>query len=177
MKDEIQKILDIAKGETRDLIVIGLHTGLRLGDACRLRWEDFDGETVRVRTAKTGAYVQLPAASLLRDLSAKRKKSGYVLPETAALYDRDNSAVSRRVTTVFRSAGLQTVAKSDKWHRDRPDATFHSLRHTFVSRAIEAGIPIEFVKELVGHTTQTMTSHYSHISPEAMAAAFEKMNA
>ena len=177
VKDEIQKILDIAKGETRDLIVIGLQTGLRLGDACRLRWEDFDGETVRVRTAKTGAYVQLPAASLLRDLSAKRKKSGYVLPETAALYDRDNSAVSRRVTTVFRSAGLQTVAKSDKWHRDRPDATFHSLRHTFVSRAIEAGIPIEFVKELVGHTTQTMTSHYSHISPEAMAAAFEKMNA
>ena len=75
-----------------------------------------------------------------------------------------------------RSAGIDTVAKSDKWHRDRPDATFHSLRHTFVSRCIEAGIPIEFVRELVGHTTQTMTSHYSHISPEAMAAALEKMN-
>lgn len=174
---EIAKIRDIAKGETRDLILIGLHTGLRLGDACRLRWEAFkeDG-TIEVPTAKTGALVKLPAATLLRDMSAKKKASGYVLPETAELYDRDNSAVSRRVTTVFRSAGLQTVATNDKWHRDRPDATFHSLRHTFVSRAIEAGIPLEFVRELVGHTTQTMTSHYSHISPEAMAAAFEKMN-
>lgn len=173
-KDEIAKILEVATGETRDLILIGLHTGLRLGDAAHLRWENFVGDAVQVKTAKTGAYVQLPATALLRDLAAKKKSSGYVLPETADLYDRDNSAVSRRVTTVFRSAGLETVAKSDKWNRDRPDATFHSLRHTFVSRAIEAGIPVAIVKELVGHASEQMTTHYSHISAEAMAAAFAK---
>ena len=175
---EIAKILDLAKGETRDLILIGLHTGLRLGDACRLRWEAFKADgTIEVPTAKTGALVKLPATALLRDLSKKKKKkNGYVLPETAELYERDNYAVSRRVTTVFRAAGLETVATNDKWHRDRPDATFHSLRHTFVSRCVEAGIPLEFIKALVGHSNATMTSHYSHISPEAMAAAFKKIN-
>lgn len=172
---EIAKILKIAKGETRDLIIIGLRTGLRLGDASRLKWEAFmkDG-TVVVPTSKTGATVRLPSATLLRDLTAKPKKSGYILPETAEMYERNNSAVSRRVTTVFKAAGIDTVATSDKWKRDRPDATFHSLRHTFVTKAISAGVPVAIVRALVGHTTETMTEHYTHVQGETVADAFLK---
>ena len=49
---------------------------------------------------------------------------------------------------------------------------FHALRHTFVSRLIEAGIPPPIVRELVGHASAAMTEHYTHISESAILAAF-----
>jgi integrase len=54
----------------------------------------------------------------------------------------------------------------------RPSASFHSLRHTFVSRAVESGVPVGIVRALVGHASASMTEHYAHISAEGMAAAF-----
>lgn len=172
---EVSKILATAKGEMRDLILIGLHTGLRLGDAAQLRWENFGKGCVEVKTAKTGALVSLPAHRLLAALG-RQGKSGYVCPSIAAKVSRSHGKeqLSSEVVEIFAAAGLETTVKQDGWTRARADAGFHSLRHTFVSRCVEAGIPVAIVKELVGHTTEKMTSHYSHVGADAIAAAFDK---
>ena len=47
---------------------------------------------------------------------------------------------------------------------------FHSLRHTFVSMAIESGMPSMLVQKIVGHSSVNMTEHYFH---ENMAKASE----
>lgn len=193
---EIDAILGAAEGEWRALIEIGLHTGLRLGDACRLKWEAFKADgAVEVKTAKTGAVVRLPAAALLSELrnvtgghktdieNAKTPikaggdnvRSGHVMPGMAAAYGRDSSAVSKRVTDLFTRAGIATREKRKGWLQSRPTASFHSLRHTFVTRCVEAGVPVAVVRELVGHTRETMTEHYSHISAEAMEAALSAL--
>jgi len=177
---EIAAILDEAQGEWKGLIVIGLHTGLRLGDACRLDWSAFKADgTVEVVTGKTGAVVKLPSAGLLEALERSNivrpsNLQGEVLPEIAAIYKRDPGEVSKRVERMFRRAGLKTREMREGWSRARPDASFHSLRHTFVTRAIEAGVPAAIVRALVGHATAAMTDRYSHVSGEAVAAAFEK---
>ena len=44
--------------------------------------------------------------------------------------------------------------------------TFHTLRHTFATRAVMAGVDIVTLKELLGHKTIQMTMRYSHPSPE-----------
>lgn len=172
-KEEVAKVLALAEGELRSLVLVGLWTGLRLGDACRLKWDAFKADgAVEVKTAKTGAVVRLPASRLMAELG--KRGEGYVMPGMAAAYGRDSSAVSKRVTDLFTRAGIATREKRKGWLQSRPTASFHSLRHTFVTRCVEAGVPVAVVRELVGHTRETMTEHYSHISAEAMEAAFKK---
>ena len=177
LAQEVAAILAAAEGEWRGLIEIGLHTGLRLGDACRLEWSAFKSDgSVEVTTGKTGAVVRLPSAGLLAALgmSGRALPSGYVLPEIAAIYARDPATVSKRVGQIFERAGIERKVKEKGWSKARADAGFHSLRHTFVTRAIEAGVPAAIVRALVGHATAAMTDRYTHISGEAVAAAFEK---
>ena len=177
---EVSAIEAEAQGEWRGLIEIGLHTGLRLGDACRLRWSSVRGGMVETTTSKTGARVRLPSRKLLsalKDAGIVRggaRGDALVLPTIAAIYKRDPSEVSKRVRRIFKRAGLTTRVREAGWSRARADASFHSLRHTFVTRAIEAGVPAAIVRALVGHATAAMTDRYSHVSGEAVAAAFEK---
>lgn len=175
--EEIAALLSAAEGEWRGLIEIGLHTGLRLGDACRLEWSAFKADgSVEVTTGKTGAVVRLPSAGLLAALgmAGRALPSGYVLPEIAAIYARDPATVSKRVGQIFERAGIERKVKEKGWSKARADAGFHSLRHTFVTRAIEAGVPAAIVRALVGHATAAMTDRYTHISSDVVAAAFEK---
>jgi len=173
-KEEVAKVLALAEGELRSLVLVGLWTGLRLGDACRLKWDAFKADgAVEVKTAKTGAVVRLPAARLVAELG--KRGEGYVMPGMAAAYGRDSSAVSKRVTDLFTRAGIATKEKRKGWHQSRPTASFHSLRHTFVTRCVEAGVPVAVVRELVGHTRETMTERYMHISAEAMEAALSAL--
>jgi len=53
-------------------------------------------------------------------------------------------------------------------------ATWHTLRHTFASRKIMAGVDIRTVQELMGHSTITMTMRYAHLSPAHLRAAVNK---
>jgi integrase len=82
--------------------------------------------------------------------------------------------VSKQIKRIFQRAGIVANVKEKGWSKARADASFHSLRHTFVTRAIEAGVPAAIVRALVGHATAAMTDRYSHVSGEAVAAAFKK---
>ena len=52
--------------------------------------------------------------------------------------------------------------------------TWHTLRHTFASRAVMAGVDIRTVQELMGHSTITMTMRYAHLSPAHLRAAVNR---
>ena len=194
---EITKIIDAAEGEYKALVIIGARTGLRLGDACRLRWEDFGKDGVlRVKTSKTGALVALPGAALLSELrkvtgghktdieNAKTPikargdnvRIGHIMPDIAERYARDPSGVSDWVGRYFKRAGLNTNAKEKGWSKARPVASYHSLRHSFITRAIEAGVAAPIVRALVGHSTAAMTDRYTHVGEAALLQAFAKIS-
>ena len=183
-QEEIDAILGKASGELKAIVLIGLHTGLRLGDAAMLKWGAWrKNGAIEVTTAKTGAEVRLPGARLLAEVraalgvadGAKVDPTADVTPELAKTYRRKStrSEVSKKVMALFERAGIATREKRKGWIQSRPTASFHSLRHTFVTRCVEAGVPVAVVRELVGHTRETMTEHYTHISAEAMEAAFK----
>lgn len=183
-REEVSAVIEAAEGEYKALIIIGARTGLRLGDACRLRWEDFGGDGVlRVKTAKTGALVALPGASLRAELEKVTQRrgeaeraEGYIMPGIAERYERDAAGVSDWVGRYFQRAGIVTRIKQAGWAKARADASYHSLRHTFVTRAIEAGVPAPIVRALVGHNTEAMTDRYTHVGEAAILEAFGKMD-
>jgi site-specific recombinase XerD len=54
--------------------------------------------------------------------------------------------------------------------------TWHTLRHTFASRLVNSGVDIVTVKELLGHSSISVTMRYAHTNFESKRAAVEKLD-
>jgi site-specific recombinase XerD len=71
------------------------------------------------------------------------------------------------------SRGIDRDAK-----RERPQVSFHSLRHSAVSLLKAAGIPHATVQELIGHESEAVSRQYTHVDEGALrqaARAFPKL--
>ena len=78
----------------------------------------------------------------------------------------------------FKKAALAAAKEAKKKGRAEEAqrleaATFHTLRHTFASWLIQAGVPIAEVQQYLGHQSDHMTRRYAHLAP----AAKERKNA
>lgn len=178
--DELRRLLTAADGEYRLLFLIGIHTGLRLSDCCQLAWESVNLERgiIQVIPQKTRAHahgrpVTIPIhaelAAALR--AAEGDGTGAVMPAVADAYRHHRWRVSSALKAIFRAAGIRTSVKIEGRRRLTPEATFHSLRHTFVSLAANAGVPLTLVQAIVGHESTAMTRHYYHESEGALRSA------
>ncbi len=182
--DEVRRIVssaDCEGGEWPRLIAIAVYTGLRLGDCCRLRWESVDLEQgiIRLVPQKTRRYargriVTIPIhAQLMQSLAATpaKSRSGYVLPAIAEKYETSRWRISKALERIFNGAGIVTSVMYEGRSRLTPCATFHSFRHSFVSFAANAGVPLVVVQAIVGHTSAAMTRHYYHANESALRRA------
>jgi integrase len=71
--EELKKILKVANEEWQGMVLVGLYTGLRLGDIANLTWANIDmqNQQLTVATRKTGRSQNLPIAKpLLRHLES-----------------------------------------------------------------------------------------------------------
>ena len=169
----------IFKDELAVLHHIGLNTGLRLGDCCMLRWSsvDFEKGVLTVKPRKTARYdrmVSIPIVpeleQALRTASMWKDKFGYVLPNIAKRYESNACGIQKDYEYLLSKAGIQTSIEREGM-RAVPLKTFHSLRHTFVSRLAEKGVSPLVIQSMSGHTSIAMTERYSHIGLEAKRKA------
>ena len=167
---EVEKLIREASGELRVLFALGAFTGLRMTDCARVRWEKFspDGMTLTVRPVKTahssGCLVAIPVHPALAKVLGKRKRSGYVTPELAALSEWD---LSDRVMDHFRACGFSEQVKPKGYRHAVAIVGFHSFRSTFITNMANIGAPMAMVQAIVGHMTPDMTAHYYRANAEA----------
>ena len=182
--DELKRLLKAADktgAEWRTLFLVGIYTGLRLGDCCRLDWAQIKlGEgVIQVVPQKTKRHhqrmVTIPVHPALGDAlvgqQADNNKFGPVLPGIAALYNSSRWQVSNELHRIFKKANIVTSVRIEGRKNRTPEATFHSLRHTFVSFAANAGVPLHIVQSIVGHESTAMTRHYYHENLTALKSA------
>ena len=165
----------------RPLFVIGICTGLSEGDICTLRWDEIrDGRWIVRKRRKTGAALEIPIlpplAAFLNEQKAVSGGQEYILPEHAAMYEKNSSGISYRVKTFLESLGITTT----KLGRGRGRATsvkdVHSLRHTFAYLAGCYQIPLPVVQSILGHMSPEMTKHYqAHADREAKEKYLSKL--
>lgn len=84
---------------------------MRQGDGCLLKWDqvDFAAGFITVKTSKTGELAEIPLFPILREeIENQSRKSEYVSPEIAAMYQRKNFGLSWRVKQVLKAARIET---------------------------------------------------------------------
>lgn len=149
----------------KPLVLVSINTGLRRGELFNLRWPDVDLVqkvlTVEGDGAKSGQTRHIPlnreALATLEAWKKQSRKTGYVFPgKGGQRLDNVNSAWS----ALLKDAGIEAF----RWH---------DLRHTFASRLAMAGVPLNTIRELMGHSDIQMTLRYAHLAPDVKAQAVE----
>ena len=85
--------------------------------------------------------------------------SGFVNPAIADLYLNRKWQLDAGLRRIFKAANITMSIRMDGRCRKTVIASFHSLRHTFVSLSANAGVPLPVVQSIVGHCSTTMTRH------------------
>ena len=189
--EEIERLMKAATkagGEWKRLFTIGIYTGLRLGDCCCLAWNSVNLErgVIQLIPTKTrkhahGQPVTIPIhpqlhaeleAALARDHERRAcAAAAFVNPTLADWYKNSKWRISHGLELIFKAAHIETSVKIEGRRTRTPEATFHSLRHTFVSLAANAGVPLPVVQSIVGHSSTAMTRHYYHENEEMLRQA------
>ncbi len=178
---ELEAILKVATGEMRGILVCGANTAMRLGDCCTLRWGhvDLKGGFITVRTHKSGATVDIPILPDLRkELKIARQIPGAatgaddpVWPEMNQRYTHCWQMLSLAVQDVFTAAGVETKVERPG-HRKANVKGFHALRTTWITKALTAGVPVELVRRVSGHSgVEVVMKHYFHPNRDAFKKA------
>ena len=140
----------ITQERMRVLLLVLRYTGLRISDATQLHSSQIDGTRLILRQTKTKVPVMMPLpAFLLHRLEAIKMESGYFFKAGAARADVDAGNWRRRWRKLAALANL-------------PGVHPHQLRDTFAVGLLDAGVPLETVSTLLGHSSIRITErHYA----------------
>jgi integrase len=181
---EQKKLVAACDEEFRPLVMGALYTGGRYGELCAVKVRDFNATTKTLfiewgkgKGDSVSRYVSLtpeavtwfseftkgrePNELMWRRKAVARTKRAKTLadPDSWASYDQDFP-----MEKAVKAAGVERV-------------TFHELRHTYASTLLNAGCPLVFVAQQLGHKdTRMCERHYGHIARLALAKSIEKLS-
>jgi site-specific recombinase XerD len=176
-KKDVDRLIREAEqsGNKRDLALLQVlrHTGIRVGELTALRLSDVTlserkGELV-VRAGKSSKYRVVPL-----NADARKALADYlaVRPKTTS----DRLFLGRRSDGLSPRAVEKTVLKYAHLAR-LDDVSPHTLRHTFGKRALDAGVDLVTVSQLMGHERLETTAIYTTPSAQDFEKAVEKLEA
>lgn len=149
----------------KPMVLVSLNTGMRRGELFDLKWSavNFDTKTITVAgaTTKTSDTRHIPmnkeTVGVLEAWKKQVSESPYVFPGQGGGRFED-----------VKSAWLKLLERAQidgfRWH---------DMRHDFASRLVMAGVPLNTVRDLLGHADIKMTLRYAHLAPGTKAAAVE----
>lgn len=145
----------------KQLIIVLIDTGIRLGEAMELTWDNVD-TYVRIWKNKADHARSVPATTRVLTEIAERKKR-CPKDETHVFWDTNHDRVH------------------DTWEKLRKDLKMvddphfipHMLRHTFCSRLVQRNVAIATVQALAGHKSITTTMRYAHLAQSNLEQAIK----
>jgi len=149
--------------------------GLRLLEGVRLRVTEIDGERkmLHLHHAKGGKdrYIPLPPACLrmLRRHWQTHCNPIWLFPALRAIRQANQPMHETALQRAFRAA-----LKESGVHKK---ATVHTLRHSYATHLLEAGVNLRVIQSYLGHASPTATAIYTHLTSSSHAQTNDKINA
>jgi len=141
-----------------------------------LKWDSIDLKNgfITVETSKTGELAEIPLFPRLRaELENRSQEGEYVFPEAAEMYQKNPNGISWRMRTALEGAEIARN-KTGRNGRLANLKGFHSLRTTWITMALTAGVPMELVRRVTGHSTvNVVLKHYFRPKREEFREALE----
>lgn len=175
--EEAKKLLDTLKArspQTHDEALMAIFCGLRAGEIFALTWADvdFSNRQVFIRDPKKNkhdrfAYMTGEVCAMLKSRFNGQKPQNLIFPDS-------NGREQVSVNTTFKRV-VHDLGFNDGVTDRRLKLVFHSLRHTYASWLVQDGEALYTVKELMGHSTLQMTERYSHLAPNHLRQAADRL--
>jgi len=163
--EEIERLLDACSDHIRPIVIAALNTGMRKSEILNLRWKEVDlrNRKITVINAKNNESRVIPINQTLHQelLTLSEKDKG-----EHVFSDRNGQPygdIKKGFSSALNRAGIE-------------DFRFHDLRHTFGSHLVMQGVDLKTVQQVMGHKDIKMTMRYSHLSPEYVQEAMERLD-
>lgn len=177
-------------------ILLCLFTGLRIGELCALKWEDFSFSEKTIFVHQTMQRLQIKNTSFSASESTTRKTSVIVstpkskcsirtipLPENLLSIirmhfpDRYGYVLARENGRYIEPRNMQNHFRQTLENCGLKQRNFHSLRHTFATRCVEVGFDIKSLSEILGHASVSITmNRYVHPSMELKQQNMQRLS-
>jgi integrase len=165
--EEATRLLDAARdsrnADLADLIEFSLFTGLRQSEALGLSWDHVDRArgVIVLDETKNGESREVPLNARADGVLARRGSAS----SEGLVFGSSNWDTFR---TAWETALRRAKIVNFRWH---------DLRHTCASWMVQAGRPLQEVKDFLGHKTLAVTLRYAHLAPENLRKAASSLDA
>jgi integrase len=153
-------------------VAVGLNTAMRHREILRMRWDQIDWtrQRVFVPVAKAGMREQPMTPQLIEMLTKERSQRD---PNEEWIFPNRNSATRvlpyrDAVSDGFRRAVIRAGM-------DPREVTPHVMRHTAITRLVEAGVDLPTIQRISGHKTLAMVLRYTHVHGTHINEAIAKI--
>lgn len=180
-RDEVWLILDAVRLDTYRVCLTTIYAcGLRLMEGVGLQVPDVDGDRTLLHIhGKSGKdrYVPLPddTLALLRAHWRTHRDPRWLFPAPPSAAQRSATAVPA-ATPITRSTLQCAFARAVKRSGVHKRAHVHTLRHSYATHLLEAGVALPLIQDYLGHTSLRTTAIYTHLTRELRDAALQPIN-
>ncbi len=177
--EEVQRALScVRKQQYRVCLTVIYACGLRLQEGIRLQVKEIDSQrkALHIRQAKGGKErcIPLPEACLLmlRGHWSTHRNPVWLFPAM-----RGDSGAAGEASKPMHECGVQRALRSGLRESGiHKPATVHSLRHSYATHLLEAGVNLRLIQCYLGHASPTTTAIYTHLTSTTEAQSLDMIN-
>ena len=152
------------------MVLTLLRTGMRIGELLSTKVEDLNLrenfiQIIEAQKNRVGRVVYLSndaRSALKKWLYIRSRQSEFVF------YGNRGGALSYEAARMIFHAYLKKTGLAHKGY------TLHCLRHTFATELLNAGMPLQCLQELLGHSCIEMTRHYARLTDNTRREQYYK---
>lgn len=167
--------------------LLGLYTGMRIGEICALKWTDVDWQRRTISVRRTAQRIRIhhdentDLKTRLTIGTPKSARSKRIIPVPNDILELLKPLKDRSLY-IFGSANkaaeprtIQRRFKRLTQQLNLKNVHFHTLRHTFATELLKQGADVKTVSTLLGHSSaRTTLDFYAHSCPEHQRRAVER---
>jgi integrase/recombinase XerD len=178
-REEVAKILGLVRLPRYRVCLWTIYScGLRLQEGTLIQVPDIDSGRgmLHVRHGKGGKdrYVPLPDRTLLmlREYWATHRNPVWIFPSEG----RDHMELRLSGEPMHKSSVQDAFRGALKQSRISKRASVHTLRHSWATHLLEAGVNLRLIQEWLGHSSPGTTSIYTHLTARAEELGAKAIN-